>query len=156
MLLRHCLIATLSMLPLTAGAEDAPKTGTANITNTWMITSINTLKVGDHRVATNELSGITRNDSGGPMFSNVAFHCMGIFGLGPGHGACTYTDKDNDQIMVRWEETSDGAGHSTIIAGSGKFTGITGSSEWTVQFPIKGDDRYNRGIGSEKVTWKLP
>jgi hypothetical protein len=28
--------------------------------NTWMITSVNALKVGDHRLATNELSGITR------------------------------------------------------------------------------------------------
>jgi hypothetical protein len=159
MLLRLWLFATLLLFPMTVQAGDMPKEGTDSVTNTWMITSATTLKVGDHSLTIIELSGITRNDAGGPMFNNMGFHCIGtteITGSAEhGQGACTWTDKDKDQVLDNYESKGGGVGHSTIVAGSGKFAGISGTSEWTVQFPIPADDKFNRGIGSEKIHWKL-
>jgi hypothetical protein len=160
MFLRLWLLAILPLFPITVQAGDMPKEGTDSITNTWMITSSSTLKVGDHSLTIAEFSGITRNDTGGPMFNNMGFHCIGatqITGTAShGQGACTWTDKDNDQILANYESQSAGVGLSTLVAGTGKFSGISGASEWTVQYPIKADDKFNRGIGSEKVHWKLP
>ena len=153
------LFAALPLFPMTVQAADMPKEGTDSVTNTWMITSVSTLKVGDHSFTIAEANGITRNDIGGSMFNNFGFHCVGtneITGSAVhGHGACTWTDKDNDQILTNYESNAAGAGHSTLVAGSGKFAGISGTSEFTVQFPVKADDKFNRGIGSEKVHWKL-
>jgi hypothetical protein len=43
-----------------------------------------------------------------------------------------------------------------LVAGTGKFAGISGTGEWTVlKFPVKADDKMSRGIVSEKVYWKI-
>ena len=162
MSLRPWLFAALPLFPMAVQAGDMPKVGTDNITNTWLVTSASTLKVGDHSLTIYETNGITRNDAGGPMLNNFGFHCLGSTGITGsaerGQTACTYTDKDNDQILVKYEASSEDGltGHSAIVGGSGKFAGISGSSEWTVQAPIKADDKFNRGVGSEKIHWKLP
>jgi hypothetical protein len=43
-----------------------------------------------------------------------------------------------------------------LVAGTGKFAGISGTGEWTVvKFPLKADDKLSRGIVSETVHWKI-
>jgi hypothetical protein len=93
------------------------------------------------------------------MFNNAAFHCVGATEIAGsehlGHGLCTYSDKDGDQIMAKWEGKEPHAGHSTLVGGTGKFSGISGNSDWTVQAPLKANDKFFRGIGSEKMHWKI-
>jgi hypothetical protein len=51
-------------------------------------------------------------------------------------------------------------GHGTyeIAGGTDKFVGITGSGEYFVNPgpPIKSDDKWNRGVVLNKVSWNLP
>src|ERR1700721_2575808 len=73
------------------------------------------------------------------------------------HGACTSHDNDDDKIMATYERKTIEGGIETLVAGTGKFAGISGTGEWTVlKFPLKSDDKLSRGVGSEKVHWKNP
>jgi hypothetical protein len=151
-----------AVLPLSAHSADMAKEGTDSSTNTWIMTSpTNPVKVGDHTVGTYELSGIRHADNGDAMMTTMAVRCLGIYeivGTGPEkeHGSCVYTDNDGDQIMSTFERKTESGGTETLVAGTGKFTSISGTAEWTVlQFPLKADDKLLRGVVGEKVHWKL-
>jgi hypothetical protein len=95
------------------------------------------------------------------MLNNMGWRCIGTTEIIAGsdfhgQGACTLTDRDGDQIIETYEVKGRGVGTSTLVAGTGKFVGISGTSEWTrTQYPIKADDKFDRGINSEKVHWKI-
>jgi hypothetical protein len=161
MSLRLLLPTTLlPLVPITVLAGETPKEGTDSFTNTWLITTSNTMKVGDRTLGTYEVSGVHQNVQGDPK-TDMGMRCLGIYDSAAKasrreHGACTFTDNDGDQIMATYErQTSDG-GIETLVAGSGKFAGISGTGEWTVvKFPLKADDKLSRGVVSEKVHWKI-
>ena len=155
---RLIAFATASLLPLSVQAADMPKSGMDSFTNTWMVTSSNLMKVGDRTLGTYEISGIHHNDNRDAMIPNMGMRCLGIFVETQEHGGCTYTDKDGDQIMTTFEKkTIENGGIETLVAGTGKFAGISGTSEFTViQFPVKADDKVDRGVVAEKWQWKLP
>ena len=151
-----------AVLPLSAHSADMAKEGTDSSTNTWMMTSpVSPIKVGDHTVGTYEISGIRHVDNRDAMMSNMSLRCLGIYeivGTGPEreHGSCVYTDNDGDQIMSTFERKTESGGTETLVAGTGKFTSISGTAEWTVlQFPLKADDKLLRGVVGEQVHWKL-
>ena len=157
------IVAAAAMLPLSAHSADMAKEGTETHTNTWMGTSPTTpIKVGDHTVGTYEISGIRHNDNPDAVSANMALRCLGIYetvGTGPqrGRGSCIYTDKDGDQIMSTYEPKSESGGIETLVAGTGKFAGISGTAEYTVvQILVKADDKLIRGVVTDKVHWKLP
>jgi hypothetical protein len=91
----------------------------------------------------------------------MAMRCLGIYddagkARAQEHGACTFTDNDGDKIMATYERKTAEGGTETLVAGTGKFAGISGTGEWTVlKFPLKADDKLSRGIVSEKVHWKI-
>jgi len=151
-----------AVLPFSAHSADMAKEGTDSSTNTWMMTSpVSPIKVGDHTVGTYEISGIRHVDNRDAMMSNMSLRCLGIHeiaGTGPEreHGSCVYTDNDGDQIMSTFERKTESGGTETLVAGTGKFTSISGTAEWTVlQFPLKAEDKLLRGVVGEKVHWKL-
>jgi hypothetical protein len=156
------LPATLLLLvPITVLAGEMPKEGTDSFTNTWLITNLNTMKVGDRTLGTYEFSGVHQNVQGDAT-TDMGMRCLGIYddvaGKAPQqeHGACTFTDNDGDKIMATYERKTAGGGIETLVAGTGKFAGISGTGEWTVvKFPLKADDKLSRGIVSEKVHWKI-
>ena len=158
-------VAAAALPLLTASAafsqqsQSIAKEGTVNFTNTWLVTSSSKLKVGDRSLEIYELSGVTRSEDGGDAFNNMGFHCVGaderIGSELRGRGACTYTDKDGDQMMTTYLAERPRQGTATVVAGSGKFAGISGASEWTVQVAKAADDKFPRGIGSEKLHWRL-
>ena len=58
--------------------------------------------------------------------------------------------------MATYERKTAEGGIETLVAGTGKFAGISGTGEWTVvKFPLKTDDKLSRGIVSETVHWKI-
>jgi hypothetical protein len=73
------------------------------------------------------------------------------------HGiTCTYTDKDGDSIFTPYS-SKNGHGTSELAGSTGKFAGITGSGEYSIDTtPIKSDDKRVRHAVSIKVSWKLP
>jgi hypothetical protein len=117
------------------------------------------MKVGDRTAGTYELSGVSRNNNGEAL-TNMGMRCLGFYDAGTApeqeHGVCTYTDKDGDQIMTTFERNTADGGIQTLVAGTGKFEGISGTSDWTIlQFPVKAGDKLPRGIVGAKVRWKM-
>jgi hypothetical protein len=163
MSLRSLLPTTLlPLMPITVLAGETPKEGTDSFTNMWLITSAHTMKVGDRTLGTYEVSGVHQNVQGDAT-TDMGMRCLGIYDEAAKarerreHGACTFTDNDGDQIMATYERKTADGGTETLVAGTGKFTGISGTGEWTVlKFPLKADDKMSRGIVSEKVHWKIP
>jgi hypothetical protein len=50
-----------------------------------------------------------------------------------------------------------GDGTYTIIAGTGKYAGMTGNGEWhLIQFLPPTSDKYVRGIFANTMHWRLP
>ena len=162
MCLRFLLPTTvLPLVPITVLAGEMPKEGTDSFTNTWLITTSNTMKVGDRTLGTYEVSGVHQNVQG-EATTDMGMRCLGIYDDGGKtaerreHGACTFTDTDGDEIMATYERKTAEGGVETLVAGTGKFAGISGTGEWTVlKFPLKADDKLSRGIVSEKVHWKI-
>ena len=152
---RLIAFATASLLPLAVQAADMPKSGTDSFTNTWVATSSNQIKVGDQTLLTYEITGIHRNDNRDAMITNMGMRCLGLEVGTNEHGGCTYTDKDGDQILALFERKGETVTEN-LVAGTGKFTGISGTGDFKViQFPVKADDKL-AGIVSEKWQWKLP
>ncbi len=158
---RVLTLAAASFLPVSVHAAELPKQGTDSFTNIWVSTISNSMQQGSNTFITYELNGISQNDAGGPMFNLFGLRCVGMWdGRGGGEfndrGTCTYTDKDGDHIFAPY--TSKGwHGTYEVVAGTGKFAGITGTGEYTINNPgqIKSDDKRNRGIVSNKISWKL-
>ena len=150
----------LPLVPITVLAGEMPKEGTDSFTNTWLITTSNTMKVGDRTLGTYEVSGVHQNVQG-EATTDMGMRCLGIYddagkARAQEHGACTFTDNDGDEIMATYERKTAEGGIETLVAGTGKFAGISGTGEWTVlKFPLKADDKLSRGIVSEKVHWKI-
>ena len=161
MSLRLLLPATLlPLVPITVLAGETPKEGTDSFTNTWLVTTLNTMKVGDRTLGTYEVSGVHQNVQGDAK-TDMGMRCLGIYDVsGKGsrqeHGACTFTDNDGDEIMATYERKTAEGGIETLVAGTGKFAGISGTGEWTVlKFPLKAEDKLSRGVVSETVHWKI-
>jgi hypothetical protein len=152
----------LTLLPLaaiTVLAGETPKEGTDSFTNTWLVTTSNIMKVGDRTLGTYEVGGVHQNVQGDAT-TDMGMRCLGIYDdagkAREEHGACTFTDNDGDKIMATYERKTAEGEIETLVAGTGKFAGISGTGEWTVlKFPLKADDKLSRGIVSEKVHWKI-
>jgi hypothetical protein len=153
------LVTVLPLAPITVLAGETPKEGTDSFTNTWLVTTLNTMKVGDRTLGTYEVSGVHQNVQGDAT-TDMGMRCLGIYDAAGNarqeHGACTFTDNDGAEIMATYERKTAEGGIETLVAGTGKFAGISGTGEWTVlKFPVKADDKRSRGIVSEKVHWKI-
>jgi hypothetical protein len=149
----------LPLAPITVLAGEMPKEGTDSFTNTWLVTTSNTMKVGDRTLGTYEVGGVHQNVQGDAT-TDMGMRCLGIYDdagkAREEHGACTFTDNDGDKIMATYERKTAAGGTETLVAGTGKFTGISGTGEWTVlKFPLKADDKLVRGIVSETVRWRI-
>jgi hypothetical protein len=148
---------TGATLPLSGHAE-TNKEGTDSYTDTWVSSGPNSLKIGDRTVGTYELIGVHHNDSGG---DNMGLRCLGAYeiagaGIVHGHGACIYADQAGDQIMTTYEDHGND-GTETLVSGTGKFAGISGTGEYTIlQRGLHADDKVARGVVAEKIHWKLP
>jgi hypothetical protein len=97
------------------------------------------------------------------MFNLFGARCVGMEeGPDPskftGHGTCTYTDTDGDNIFTPFSATGGCHGTLELAGGTGNFAGITGNGEWRriEPMPIKSDDKRGRVVVSLKIYWKLP
>src|SRR5271165_4915733 len=71
------------------------------------------------------------------FLDRMTWHCWGLGeygnGMGQEHGYCVMTDPDRDQIGMSWGTEKHAAGQkdlttkSTLIGGTGKFAGISGT-----------------------------
>jgi hypothetical protein len=123
------------------------------------------MKFGDRTFTMLEFGGISRNDRGSGMFENMAVRCMGtreaVGSQVTSRGSCVDLDRDGDQLFTTYESKgnpSAGApliGTHVFVGGTGKYLGISGKSDYTVE-PLKGSDNITGFVVRHKASWKLP
>jgi hypothetical protein len=142
-----------------------PKEGTFSGTVTYAGTSKVFPIDKEHFVSLSEYSGVNVDNSGGGPFHNVACHGVAMLYFEKGVTRLTsywsITDKDGDKVLWELTETEGKPpnpvnGIGKIIWGTGKFTGIQGSYEYTRQGFRPATEGTFQAISKNKGTWKLP
>jgi hypothetical protein len=149
------------------GAAELPKEGTFTTTFTVIGSDNKTMETMAGRHAwTGETFNLQMNYAGQGFFHKMTGHCL----YAGGHtnadggvrnsGQCQYSDADGDTFYVTFEGGRERKGDTTkntykIVAGIGKYAGIQGQYEATVdwlKFPIETVDY---GIGHYKGSYKI-
>jgi hypothetical protein len=144
-----------------------PKEGTFSGANTYAGTHKLISIDKDRFVLSYENSGVYVDDSGGSPFDRVATNNVGVQyweqGIGRLRGYVTIIDKDGDKVLWEITETESKPsppnpvnGIGKILGGTGKFTGIQGSIEYTRQMVRPFASGTHQGITKYKGSWKLP
>ncbi len=134
-----------------------PQQGTATYVTYYTSRSLANLDMGEiGSEALLELVGVTRNTDGQQFFDNMTVRCLfyreAVSGKVKGSGACIETDGDGDKVFTTFDA---GALVHTLIGGTGKYKGISGTAPYTVhRLPAPGE-----GLGAvsvdHKVTWQF-
>ena len=140
------------------------KQGSDSYTTTYVVTSSHTMKLGDRTFTALEFGGIARNDKGSGMFHNMGVRCLGtreaVGGEVISRGACVDMDKDGDQMFTTYESKGNPtagipfAGAHTFVGGTGKYTGMSGKADYTIE-AVKDPDNMPMFIVPHKATWKI-
>jgi hypothetical protein len=83
-----------------------------------------------------EQYGVTRNLDGQPWFDRMTEYCTGQYyesagsSWAPTNGSCVYVDQQGDKLTINWEDSGDG-GTKQIVAGTGKYRGISGKGTYS-------------------------
>lgn len=158
MLARFSMFPALILAPLFTDAAELPRQGTDTYTTAYVGAPSSTLTLGDRSVSLIELNGVTRNDTGGPMFDAMGVRCLvmreAVGRNVSSHGTCTEVDRDGDEIFTTFEGKGP-MGRHVFVGGTGKYTGMSGTAEYTGQF-IKAPDNRIMTLVTHKTDWKLP
>ncbi len=158
MISRLTILSCLLLTPLCAHATDLPKQGTDSYTTIYVTVTASTLKAGNRTVIVYDTYGVSQNDNGRPMFNAMGVRCQGmreIIGTeSTNRGTCVDTDKDGDEIYTTYEAKG-AVGSHIFTGGTGKYAGLTGTADYTLE-PVKGPDGRGMSIVRHKATWKLP
>jgi hypothetical protein len=117
-------------------AEEMPKQFDFTVTFTWATSSNETIKLGEkHTGSSWRAIMVATNNAGGVFMNNMVGNCAS-FTLRSGEtlealGACSYEDKDGDQLYETFKSTIQGKGSIAFIGGTGKFAGIQCEGEYT-------------------------
>ena len=132
---------------LFADGHGIPKSGTINWVTGWYFDLPPTQPQADgYSISSGNAIGATFNVNGsGPLHEGRAL-CSAVAIVGPDVGAsnkgnCYFGDKDGDRIYTSFTgDLSKAGGINTIIAGTGKYKGITGTGPWECEFPGEADN----------------
>ncbi len=119
----------------------------------------------ERMILTYENTGVRIEDSKAGPFHQVSTHNIGVMyfekGVGVLRGYLTWVDKDGDKVTWELTETDSKLGSvstkgtAKAIAGTGKFTGIQGSMEYTRQNLRPVADMTNQAVSFSKGNWKI-
>lgn len=161
------LILTLLILVIAGPvvAEEMAREGTSSGRNYWTGT-FTALPMGKELAQMNyEGYSVAVSDDGKGIFHNATAHVVGGMLIKKGvyendSGLISYTRPDGDQIFSTYKASGtvgkSAKGTATIVGGTGKFVGITGTAEFTrhsLRPPAKG---VFGSFSISKTSWKLP
>ena len=151
------LIAILSILSSAASAQkiEIPQQGSTTYVTYYLNHLVSSIDMGDQ--GNDEIIegfGITRNTSGQKIFDNMSVHCVFYYGVHGGKdeakGACTEMDADGDKVFTTFV-----VGTHTLIGGTGKYKGITGTASFTVN-PLRPPAAGTFAVEVDhKVSWNI-
>jgi hypothetical protein len=141
----------VAFLPVAALAvDDPPKSGSTSYTTHFVFHPKSSVDIpGVGKATALEAAGPTENTKGDAMFDKMKAQCAAV-SIEAGDetwidGACALTDQDGDVIFSTFDTRDLDAsqpemdcGTHTIVGGTGKYTGITGSEPFacvTVETP---------------------
>ena len=150
-------------LGLAANAQ-IPKEGTLSGTVTYAGTQKVMPLDKDRFVMVYENMGVRLEDSGQGPFHAMSTRNVGVLyfekGVGRLRGYITNMDKDGDQILIELTEeasqlTGPTKGTGIFIGGTGKFTGIQGSMEYTRTSMRPVADGTHQAVSKFKASYKI-
>jgi len=138
-----------------------PKSGTISWVTGWHMESIDVApQIGGYALGSFAVRGATFNDNGsGPLHEGRAF-CVGSYIVTPdgatNKGNCAFGDQDGDRIFTTWTgNAATNQGVNTIMSGTGKYEGITGSGPWHCFGPSAAEED-NAFNCRQSLTYELP
>ncbi len=169
-LLAVLAVTTFALSPGRSVAADepppVPKEGSiANLT--MGSATFKRLEQGEDRITMSwEFLGAAQSEDPRSIFHGSTVRCVGALnalgGVPEGYvNACTWTRPDGDQIfhvekLVAGKLGGASQGTATIVGGTGKLTGITGSSEWTRTVLRPAAEGTFQTVTRSKGTYKVP
>lgn len=135
-----------------------PRQGTTTYgtySTTRFLSNLDMGEVGSDAVA--ELDGTTRNTDGQKFFDNMSVRCVYYLkvrgGIRKSTGACIETDGDGDKVFTTFDS---GTKTHTLIGGTGKYKGISGTAEYTTAKSVPAPEKGRGEIIEEwKATWQF-
>jgi hypothetical protein len=113
-----------------------------------------------------EFLGVVQGDDGKGLTHNASVRCVGSAHAVPGvvdayTNACAFTRPDGDQLFtvekfVSGKPGGASQGTYTIVGGTGKLAGITGSGEWSRYFVRPAAEGTGQTVTRGKTTYRLP
>jgi hypothetical protein len=159
------IILTLLLL-ITAGpviSGEVGQEGSASLTTYFTDTSQVLAQGQDYIQMNYDARGVNSTDDESSPFYGASSQCVGSVKVVKGKfkefGLCTATRSDKDKVFMSYEGTGGGGmakGTFTLVGGTGKCEGLTGSGEWTrtsMQGPIEG---VGASFSKSTYNWKLP
>jgi len=129
-----------------ADGHTMPKSGTINFVIGWYfdLPEIAPQAEGWSIAAGNAMGALFNNNGSGPLHEGRAL-CSAVSLVTPesatNKGNCYFGDQDGDRIFTSFTgNLAKGAGINTIIGGTGKYLGITGSGPWECDWPGPADN----------------
>jgi hypothetical protein len=138
-----------------AASFDMPRQGSATYVAYYLNHELTQIDMNDQGTSSLiEGFGITRNMSGQKLFDRMSVHCIFYEQARDGQyseaGACTEIDPDGDKINLTFQ-----TGTQTLIGGTGKYKGITGSGTFTGH-PLRAPAAGTHAVElNHTVTWKI-
>jgi hypothetical protein len=142
----------------------AATTQTESYTTYYVVVSSKTLQLSaDHTITASEFQGISRSDRPGGRFDNMTARCLGTSDVAAGsvttRGSCTEMYPDGSQTFTSYlsqgQAGSQPTGVHTFLGGTGKYAGISGKAEYTVQV-LKAPETAYMFVVRHKAMYTLP
>src|SRR5215510_6252822 len=152
MLASMAVVLTFCAAP--AAAAEFPKTGSAEYDTYYVDNVLAKIDSGVGTGASGEETGITRNVKGEGPFHDMSVRCLYHWSVveetNHVNGSGVHTDKDGDNAFATFDDKT-----STLIGGTGKYKGITGTASYTnveLHDTVGGRPAL---ITNHKATWQI-
>ena len=169
MMLKKSVVLILTLLVLaTTGpvlAEEMAREGSATIRAYWVVT-LTALPMGKELVQMNyDGYGVVVSDTGKGLLHNATAKVVGGMLISKGayendSGLVIYTRPDGEKIFATFKGSGQmgksAKGTGTIVGGTGKFEGITGTVDYNRYQLRPPTEEVGASIMVAKETWKLP
>ena len=158
------LFALVAFVPFSTAEMDKEGTGSSTTiySGTMKIVPLDE----NHFVISYQNTGAMLSDTGKGPFNNMSIHNVGTLyfenGVGKLLGYMTCTDPEGDKVLVELRENNAkpapamNSGTGKFIYGTGKFTGIEGTTEYKRWYVRPATKDTFQAIGKSKSSWKIP